>query len=278
MKIRIGYQLIYYCTQPTPMLLTLNVHSSRVPLLLTLDKIATDPPVSTRCFVDIYDNRVTRLTLPPGETAIFNEALIYDDGERDPFVPEAQQLEVEALPKETLLYLLGSRYCETDLMTNEAWRLFGSGPTGWQRVQAICDFVHDHITFGYQHARSTMMASEAYENRVGVCRDYAHLAITFCRCLNIPARYCTGYLSDIGDPPPYAAMDFAAWFEAYIGGEWHTFDPRNNRRLIGRVLMARGRDAADVSLSNSFGPAMLKSFKVFVDEVQNFQMLRAVAS
>jgi len=237
-----------------------------------LDHIATDPPLTTRCFLDIYENRVTRLTLPQGETTISNDALIYDDGVLDPFVPEAQQIEIEALPKETLIYLLGSRYCETDLLTNEAWRLFGNGPTGWHRVQAICDFVHDHIQFGYHHACSTMTANEVYESKAGVCRDFTHLAITFCRCLNIPARYCTGYLSDIGQPPPHATMDFAAWFEAYIGGEWYVFDPRNNKRLFGRIPMARGRDAADVSISNSFGPAALTSFKVYVNEEQEQEL------
>ena len=181
--------------------------------------------------------------------------------------PDAQQIPVQFLPEEALVYLLGSRYCETDLMADEAWRLFGNGPTGWHRVQAICDFVHEHITFGYEHARSTMTASQVYEAKAGVCRDYAHLAVTFCRCMNIPARYCTGYLSYIGEPLPHGEADFAAWFEAYLDGEWHVFDPRNNRRFIGRIPMAFGRDATDVSLSNSFGNTILKHFLVRADEV-----------
>ncbi|MDA1373103.1 MAG: transglutaminase family protein [Proteobacteria bacterium] len=267
MKIRIGYELVYSCTQLIPMILTLNVHSSCAPFLLGPDQILTDPPTPMRGYRDLYGNWVTRLVLPPGDTLISNDAVIYDDGERDPEAPDAQQFPVQALPEETLVYLLGSRYCETDLLADEAWRLFGNGPTGWQRVQAICDFVHDHIKFGYEHARNTMTASQVYEAKAGVCRDYTHLAVAFCRCLNIPARYCMGYLSDIGEPPPYAEMDFAAWFEAYLGGEWHTFDPRNNKRLIGRVLMAQGRDATDVSLSNSFGPTLLKRFLVRADEV-----------
>jgi transglutaminase-like putative cysteine protease len=205
--------------------------------------------------------------LQAGDTRISNDAVIFDDGEPDKISPSAQQYPVQTLPQETLVYLLGSRYCETDILSNEAWRLFGNGPTGWQRVQAICDYVHNHIEFGYQYARNTMTAAQVYQEKKGVCRDYTHLAVAFCRCMNIPARYCMGYLSDIGQPPPYGEMDFAAWFEAYLDGEWHTFDPRNNKRLIGRVLMARGRDATDVSLSNSFGETLLKSFLVRADEI-----------
>ena len=182
-------------------------------------------------------------------------------------VPSAVQTPIEYLPEETLVYLLGSRYCETDQLSDIAWKLFGSGPTGWARVQAICDFVHRHIEFGYQHARSTKTAWEAYREGKGVCRDYAHLAIAFCRCLNIPARYCTGYLGDIGMPPPYGPMDFAGWFEAWLGDRWYTFDARNNTPRIGRVLMARGRDACDVALSTAFGPNTLEHFVVRVDEV-----------
>ncbi|MES2603810.1 MAG: transglutaminase family protein, partial [Pseudomonadota bacterium] len=187
--------------------------------------------------------------------------------EADAVVPSAMQHEVHDLPAETLLYLLGSRYCETDLLSVTAWQLFGNGPTGWGRVQAVCNYVNNHILFGYQYARATKTAQEAFNERTGVCRDYTHLAIAFCRCLNIPARYCTGYLSDIGLPPPYATMDFAAWFEVYLGGKWHVFDARNNKPYIGRVLIARGRDAADVAISSTFGPNTLKSFKVWTDEV-----------
>jgi len=167
------------------------------------------------------------------------------------------------------VYLLGSRYCETDLLSDVAWRLFQEAPTGWGRVQAICNFVHRHIRFGYEHARATKTAWETFNERTGVCRDYTHVAIAFCRCMNIPARDCTGFLSDIGMPPPYGTMDFAAWFEAYLDGQWYLFDPRNNQPCIGRVLMARGRDAADVAISNTFGPNLLKSFRVWADEVRD---------
>jgi transglutaminase-like putative cysteine protease len=191
---------------------------------------------------------------------ITTEAVVNDSGEPDVVAPAAKQSPVEHLPEETLVYLLGSRYCETDQLSDIAWQRFGAGSTGWGRVQAVCDFVNRHIVFGYQHARRTRTAWEAYNEGVGVCRDYAHLAITLCRCLNIPARYCTGYLGDIGTPPPYGPMDFAGWFEAWLGDRWYTFDARNNTPRIGRVLMARGRDACDVALSTTFGPNTLESF------------------
>jgi transglutaminase-like putative cysteine protease len=178
---------------------------------------------------------------------------------------------IPELPEETLLFLLGSRYCETDRMSETAWKLFSATPLGWARVQAICDFVHRHIRFGYEHANPTKTAWEVFQDGKGVCRDFAHLAITLCRCLNIPARYCTGYLGDIGLPPPYAPMDFAGWFEAYLGGAWHTFDPRNNAPRIGRVLIARGRDAADVAITTTFGPNTLQGFQVFTEEVTGGQ-------
>jgi transglutaminase-like putative cysteine protease len=182
-------------------------------------------------------------------------------------MPGAWQHLVQDLPDEALVYLLPSRYCETELLTEAAWQLFGSGPAGWARVQAVCDFVHHHIAFDYMQARATRTAYEAYRERVGVCRDYAHLAIAFCRCLNIPARYCTGYLGDIGVPPPHGVGDFAGWFEAYLGGAWHTFDARNNTPRIGRVLLARGRDAVDVAISTTFGPNVLRGFTIVTDEV-----------
>jgi transglutaminase-like putative cysteine protease len=182
-------------------------------------------------------------------------------------VPSAIQLPVQQLPEETLLFLLGSRYCETDKMSQIAWDRFSNTQPGWTRVQAICDFVHQHITFGYQFASSTKTAWEAYHERKGVCRDFAHLAITLCRCMNIPARYCTGYLGDIGVPKDPAPMDFAGWFEAYLGSTWYTFDARNNKPRIGRVLIARGRDAADVAIATTFGPAKLGTFRVWTDEV-----------
>ena len=170
------------------------------------------------------------------------------------------------------MYLLGSRYCETDRLSQIAWDMFGKTLSGWRRVQTICDFVHEHITFDYEKAYPSKSAMDAFEERAGVCRDFTHLAITFCRCMNIPARYCTGFLGDIRVPPPYGPMDFAAWMEVYLDGKWYTFDPRNNTPRIGRILIARGRDAADVPISNTFGPNWLESFKVWADEVADFSV------
>jgi transglutaminase-like putative cysteine protease len=215
----------------------------------------------------LFGNWCSRIVAPAGRMVISSTALVRDTGLPDPVHPEAVQHAVQDLPDDVLVFLLGSRYCETDRLSYDAWQLFGDGPTGWGRVQAICDFVHNRIAFDYMDARSTRTAWEAFHERRGVCRDYAHLAVALCRCMNIPARYCTGYLGDIGMPPPYAAGDFAGWFEAYLGGAWHTFDARNNIPRIGRVLMGRGRDAVDVPLSNTFGANTLSGFKVITDEV-----------
>jgi transglutaminase-like putative cysteine protease len=267
-QIRIGYEMVYECPQPTPMILMLNVHYSRVSDIIVPDHLHTDPAVPLTAYRDGFGNWCSRLVAPPGDIRIFADGIVRDSGLVDEVAPDAQQIPVQDLPEETLVYLLGSRYCETDGLVDEAWRLFGHTPPGWARVQAICEFVHRHIEFGYQHARRTKTAWEAYNEGAGVCRDYAHLALTFCRCMNIPARYCTGYLGDIGVfPPPDAPMDFAGWFEAYLGGRWYTFDARNLVPRIGRVLIARGRDAADVAIATTFGPNVLKSFKVVTDEI-----------
>jgi transglutaminase-like putative cysteine protease len=267
MKIRIGYEIIYDCPQPTPMILTLNVHYTRVSDLIIPDHLITDPPVPLTAYRDNYGNWCSRIIAPPGQLKLSTDALIRDNGQPDIVNFEARQTPVEYLPDDALVFLLGSRYCETDRLSETAWHLFDKSPTGWRRVQAICDYVNRHLTFGYEHANRTKTALEAYQGRTGVCRDYAHLAITFCRCMNIPARYCTGYLGDIGMAPPYGVMDLAGWFEAYLDGRWYTFDARNNMPRIGRVLIARGRDAADVAISSTFGPNNLVSFKIRTDEV-----------
>ena len=267
MKIRIGYEIIYDCPQPTPMILTLNVHFTRVSDLIIPDHLICDPPVSLTAYRDNYGNWCSRIIAPTGQLRLSTDALIRDSGRLDMVNFGAKQTPVENLPDDTLVFLLGSRYCETDRLSEIAWQLFDKSPTGWSRVQTICDYVNRHLTFGYEHANRTKTALEAYQDGTGVCRDYAHLAITFCRCMNIPARYCTGYLGDIGMPPPYGVMDFAGWFEAYLDGRWYTFDARNNIPRIGRVLIARGRDAADVAISSTFGPNNLVSFKIRTDEV-----------
>jgi transglutaminase-like putative cysteine protease len=249
------------------MILNLNIHYTRAADLERPDFMRTNPSTPLVLYRDGFGNWCTRLVVPAGLTTITADAVIIDRGIPEPVVPYAIQHDVAMLPEETLVFLLGSRYCDTDTLSKVAWELFAHTTPGWSRVQAICDFVHQHITFGYEFARSTKTASEAFNERQGVCRDYAHLAISFCRCMNIPARYCTGYLGDIGIPPVDAPMDFAGWFEAYIGGTWFTFDARNNTPRIGRVLMARGRDAADVALSTSFGPSALEGFSVWAYEV-----------
>jgi len=268
MQIRVGFEMIYDCPQPTPMLFNVKVHMTRASDLVGRDDLVVDPPIPIAGYRDSLGNWCTRFVAPKGRTRVSADAVVNDTGTPDVIVPQAQQLSVQDLPDETLLFLLGSRYCETDRLFDTAWKLFGQAPPGWGCVQAICDHVHRHITFGYKHARSTRTALEAFYDKAGVCRDYAHLAVAFCRCMNIPARYCTGYLSDIGEPPPYGTMDFAAWFEAFLDGHWYTFDARNNTPRIGRVLIARGRDAADVAISTTFGPTKLTSFRVWTDDVR----------
>ena len=266
MQIRIGYELVFECQQPVPMMLAVNVHSTRRSDLIVADDLTTDPQVPVTTYLDRFQNLCSRIVAPAGRIRLSSSAIVRDSGEPDAVAPSVEQVPVEHLPDETLVFLLGSRYCETDRLSTLAWSLFGNTPAGWARVQAICDFVHNHIAFGYEHARATKTAWEAYTEKTGVCRDFTHLAVALCRCMNIPARYCTGYVSDIGQPPPYPPMDFAAWFEAYLDGGWYTFDPRNHAPRVGRVLMARGRDAADVAISNSFGPSQLRSFKVVTEE------------
>ncbi len=268
MQIRVGYELVYQCPQPTAMIVTLSVHYSRASDLIRPDYLVLSPSSPIKAYRDSFGNWCSRIVAPAGHLRLSSDAVVYDTGNPDPVVPALEQRPVEALPEETLLFLLGSRYCETDLLSETAWGLFGQAPSGWRRVQAICDFVHRHIQFGYGLSSPTKSAFQVFQDRQGVCRDFAHLAVAFCRCMNIPARYCTGYLGDIGVPPADSPMDFAAWFEVYLGDGWYTFDARNNTPRIGRVLIARGRDASDVALTTSFGPSTLESFKVWTDEIR----------
>lgn len=266
MNIRIGYDITYHCPQPTPMVLTLNVHYTRVSDLVSPDHMIITPSIPMTSYRDGFGNWCTRIVAPAGHTRLSTSAVIRDSGQVEWIDRMAPQHPIEDLPEETLVYLLGSRYCDTDRLSQVAWDLFDKTPLGAARVQAVCDFVHRHITFGYEHARSTRTALEAFQERRGVCRDFTHLAVALCRCLNIPARYCTGYLGDMGTPPPWGPMDFAAWFEVFLGGRWHTYDARNNMARIGRVLIARGRDAADVPISTTFGPNTLANFSVVCEE------------
>jgi transglutaminase-like putative cysteine protease len=267
LKIRAGYDIAFKCFQKVPMLLMLSVHPSRQQDLLTEHAIRFSPNAEARDFRDAFGNVCTRVVAPPGLIEIRNEFLIADRGLPDEINVQAEQWPVGDLPDDALMYLLGSRYCDTQKLSDQAWAMFGGIAGGWQRVQAICDYVHDRIQFGYRHARCDRTASEGNDERIGVCRDFAHLAVTLCRCMNIPARYCTGYLGDIGVPADPTPMDFSAWFEAYLDGKWFTFDARHNHPRIGRIVMARGRDAADVAISTSFGSAHLANFRVTTQEV-----------
>src|SRR5438034_683315 len=259
--------MLYDFPQPTPMIMVLGTHFTRASDVIVPDFLTTDPVVEITPYRDMFGNWCSRMVAPAGRVRLAGDGVVRDSGLPDPVFASAAQHAVEHLPADTLVYLLGSRYCETDRLSEIAWQLFEKTPPGWARVQAICDFVHHHIAFGYEHARASKTAWEAYEEKTGVCRDFAHLAIAFCRCMNIPARYCTGYLGDVGIPPVDAPMDFSGWFEAFLDGAWYTFDARHNTPRIGRVLIARGRDAEDVAISTTFGPNTLTGFKVWTDEV-----------
>ena len=267
MQIRAGYEISYACGQPTPMIAMLSVHPSRKTALITPDLMRTDPAVPAKEYLDGFGNLCHVIHAPAGDITLSSDFLIHDGGSPDEVAPQAQQHSMENLPVDTLVYLLGSRFCETDRFIQFAWSKFGSHPKGWPLVQAICGYVHEHLQFGYEHANPMKTAWQAYDERRGVCRDFAHLAITLCRCMNIPARYCTGYSGDIGVPRAPEPMDFSAWFEVFLGERWYTFDARHNVPRIGRILMARGRDATDVAISTSFGPCQLIGFKVLTDEV-----------
>ena len=269
MLIRLGFEIRYRFPQPTPMLVTLNLHDSRRADIAIAQELLLTPGVPLHQYHDGFGNICTRFVAPAGTMTLFSDAVVRDTGNTDDIAPGAQQVPVPQLPDETLVYLLGSRYCETDKLMEQAWSLFGNTPLGWGRVQAICDYVHQRITFGYQFANATKGAAQALEEGRGVCRDYAHSAIALCRCMNIPARYCTGYLGDIGVPYSDAPMDFSAWFEAYLDGRWYTFDARHNTPRIGRVLVARGRDASDAAISNTFGVNTLESFVVWCKETND---------
>jgi transglutaminase-like putative cysteine protease len=283
MIIRAGFDIAFELPQPTPMILMLSVHPSQAKDVLTDRRITVSPSVVLHNYRVTFGNQCTRVMAPAGLVRFSSYFDIRDSGLPDEVCLGARRHPVEELPDETLLYLMGSRYCDTQKLSDFAWRTFPHSGSGWETVQAICDFAHSHIKFGYCYARDDRTALDAFNEQVGVCRDYAHLAVALCRCMNIPARYCTGYLGDIGVAPDPAPMDFSAWFEAFLGGRWFTFDARHNRPRIGRIVMARGRDAADVAISTSFGRTMLAQFKVLTEELPDkrestsYGRLRSVA-
>lgn len=267
MHIRVGYDLVFDVATPTTILTLLRVYPTEEHRLVRPECPTVEPGIPYDEYIDAYGNRAMRVLAPAGKIRLYNDAVVVDSGEPDLIAPEAEQHPVDRLPSEVIPFLLSSRYCEVDRLGDIAWDLFGHTPLGWPRVQAVCDWVHNHIQFGYEYARSTKTAYDAYTEGRGVCRDFTHLALTFCRCLNIPARYATGYLGDIGVPPVPAPMDFSAWFEVYLGNQWYTFDARHNIPRIGRIVMARGRDAVDAALTTSFGPTRLEKFVVWTDEI-----------
>jgi len=269
MLIRLGYEIAIECQQKTPIVSLLEIHEDRQGSIQRQTRVLTSPTVPTETYRDRYGNACRRFVAPEGLFRILYDAVVEDSGEPDEVNQLAKETPVEELPPDALGYLLGSRYCETDHMAAMAWNLFGHMPAGWARVQAIVDYVHNRLSFGYGYARSTRTAAQAHEEQVGVCRDFAHLAITLCRCMNIPARYVNGYLGDIGVPADPAPMDFSAWMEVFLDGKWYTFDPRHNMPRIGRVVIARGRDATDVPLLHSFGPHRLNLFKIWTYEQES---------
>ncbi len=249
------------------MVTLLNVHPSRTADLCAPDELRVEPAVPLDSFTDSFGNRCTRFVAQQGPLRLANTTLIHDSGLPDAVNFAAREVPVQELPYDALRYLYSSRYCEVDRFATIAVELFGGGPRGWSRVQAVCDWVHSRVAFGYQYARPTKTASEVFADCTGVCRDFQHLAITLCRALHIPARYATGYLGDIGVPPAPSPMDFSAWFEVYLEDRWWTFDARHNHPRIGRVLMATGRDASDVAITTSFGMAKLTQFTVITEEL-----------
>jgi len=266
MLIRAGYDIAFTCDQAVPMLAKLSIHASRNRHLRSAQRIFTTPDVPVYDYVDGFGNICTRLTVPAGGIAISCGFVIEDDFAPDEVNVYAPQVALADLPDEVLTYLLASRYCETDRLLEQAWSLFGHLPQGWSLVQAIVDYVHGAIAFDYMAARPTKTAYDVFHEHTGVCRDYAHLAITLCRCMNIPARYCTGYIGDMDLPAIVGTMDFSAWFEVWLGGRWYIFDARHNFPRRGRILMARGRDAADAALTTTFGPITLARFDIYTAE------------
>jgi transglutaminase-like putative cysteine protease len=267
MLIKIGYELIFNIPAPVPMVLMLYAHPEQAAVLRKPERLQVYPEVPIHNYIDAFGNRVGQLLAPPGKLRLTYDNVAEDSGLPERRIDGAQLHPVEALPPECLPYLLASRYCEVDKMSQIAWDLFGKTPPTWERVQAVMDWVHSNVTFGYPFARSTKSALEVFQEKKGVCRDFMHLAITLLRALNVPARYATGYLGDIGVPPAPFAMDFSAWFEVYLSGSWYTLDARHNQPRIGRILQARGRDAVDVALTTSFGQAKLEKFKVWTEEI-----------
>ncbi|KRE13863.1 transglutaminase [Bosea sp. Root381] len=272
MEIRVGYQIEITTAQPVSCMTLLDPHPSRDGDMVSLPRprvtsLADGSEVRVREYTDGFGNRCRRLLVPAGGVLFTSDLVVRDAGIPDQWDKQAPEILPDDLPSEVIEYMLSSRYCEVDEVSATAWNLFGSFAPGWNRVQQICNYVNAQIRFDYQFARNTRTAAQAMNERVGVCRDFTHLAIALCRAMNIPARYCNGFLGDIGVPPDPAPMDYNAWFEAYLGGKWYAFDARHNMPRIGRILVARGRDAADVPMIHTFGPHLLQRFEIVTEEL-----------
>ncbi len=267
MLVRLGYDIRFQLPSPTPFVALLNVYPSQPALLREPDLLHVEPEIPIHEYLDTFGNRCTRFECPAGVARLYSSNLAEVSGEPDAANPEAREVPVNDLPDDVLQFLLASRYCEVDHLMAFANDLFADVAPGWERVHAICSWVYSKVRFGYGLSRPTKTALDVFTERTGVCRDFQHLAITLCRAMNIPARYATGYLGDIGVPASPTPMDFSAWFEVYLEDRWWTFDARHNARRIGRILMAVGRDAADAALTTSFGAANLTQFTVVTERV-----------
>lgn len=272
MQIRIGYEIKIHFPQPTTMLALLHTYPESYQMVQK-ENLQVDPPLSYEQFTDGFGNCCTRLQAPAGVILLKNDAIVQVEGILDRMDLEAEQIPPQQLPYDTLKFLHPSRYCEVDRLENFAWDKFGHIPRGYQRVQAVCSWVHNHIEFGYKYACNTKTACDVLKEGKGVCRDFTHLAITLCRSLGMPARYVTGYLGDIGVAKDPAPMDFSAWFEVFLSGGWYTFDPRHNQRRIGRIIIAYGSDAADTAITTTFGSHKLEHFSVCTDEISGAALM-----
>ncbi len=266
MKVRVGCELGYTSQYETPMLMVLRARSeSRYHKTLAETRLV-EPEGSLETYTDLYDNEIWRTISGPDGLRVRHDVLAEVPPTPDPVLPGLPRTPVAELPGEVMVYTLPSRYCQLELFSDDAWKLFGSIRGGWEQVQAICDWLHENIRYQIGSTPATS-SYEAYRERHGVCRDFAHLGVVFCRALNIPARYVCGYLPDINVPVDPVPMDFHAWFEAFLDGHWRTFDARHNKPRTGRVLIAYGRDAVDTAFSTAYGAAQLTSMEVWADEV-----------
>lgn len=277
MRVRVGSEFVYEAEYPTPMVFLIRPRDNDIHRLLEEQRVVT-PDIPIHEYVDVFGNHQWRLTMPAGQTRLFYDAICDVDPNADPKMLHLPGTSVDQLPDETLMFTLPSRHCQSDLVMDEAWRLFGDVPDGWARVQAICDWLHSEVRYGYGASTSVTSGYEAYQQRHGVCRDFAHMGVMFCRAVNIPARYVYGFLPDINVPVDPIPMDFHAWFEAYIDGAWRTFDARHNKPRTGRVLIGRGRDAVDTAMVTSYGAARLVSMRVWADEVSDTTQLQPLSA